>query len=185
MNQTEHAAMVSRLYARYSSELHRLQRPAGALMRRLQSMHKVAASDDLEIEMTYMLVREEKPRRVLELAPAGGFSSFYLLSALVANAQEPPHHSESAGGRLFSYDIRPALAVAAVEDALGSLYPGNGSLLRRAFHAYEVGDARRSLPQRMADATGQPFFEYGVRAHTRTQYTHARARCAECALLAL
>ena len=51
--------------------------------------------DDLEAEATYLLLRQLKPRTVVEIAPDGGWSTSWLLAAL----------RDNGSGQLFSYDI--------------------------------------------------------------------------------
>lgn len=51
--------------------------------------------DDIEAEATYLLVREFRPRTVVEIAPDGGWSTTWLLAAL----------RDNGSGRLFSYDL--------------------------------------------------------------------------------
>jgi predicted O-methyltransferase YrrM len=51
--------------------------------------------DDLEAEVTFLLLREFVPREVVEISPCGGWSSTWILSALRDNQQ----------GRLTSFDL--------------------------------------------------------------------------------
>jgi predicted O-methyltransferase YrrM len=51
--------------------------------------------DDIEAEITYLLVRNLRPRVVLEVAPYYGWSTTWLLQAL----------RDNASGRLYSYDL--------------------------------------------------------------------------------
>lgn len=51
--------------------------------------------DDLEAEITYLLMREFKPDVVVEISPCGGWSSCWILNAMRQNGR----------GRLFSFDI--------------------------------------------------------------------------------
>lgn len=51
--------------------------------------------DDVEAETTYLLLREFKPQTVVEIAPDGGWSTYWLLAAL----------RDNGSGRLFSYDL--------------------------------------------------------------------------------
>ncbi len=51
--------------------------------------------DDIEAEATYLLLREFRPRTVVEIAPDGGWSTTWLLAAL----------RDNGSGRLFSYDL--------------------------------------------------------------------------------
>jgi predicted O-methyltransferase YrrM len=51
--------------------------------------------DDIEAELTYLLVRRERPAVVLEIAPYYGWSTTWLLHAL----------RDNGAGRLLSYDL--------------------------------------------------------------------------------
>jgi predicted O-methyltransferase YrrM len=51
--------------------------------------------DDIEAEVTYLLLRELAPRTVVEIAPDRGWSTTWILVAL----------RDNGSGRLFSYDI--------------------------------------------------------------------------------
>lgn len=51
--------------------------------------------DDIEAEITYLLVREFKPESIVEISPCGGWSTSWLLNAIRTNKF----------GELYSYDI--------------------------------------------------------------------------------
>ena len=51
--------------------------------------------DDIEAEITYLLVRHAQPDVVVEFSPCGGWSTMWILNAL----------ADSAVGHLFSYDL--------------------------------------------------------------------------------
>lgn len=51
--------------------------------------------DDIEGEVTYLLIREYKPLTVVEISPGGGWSTSWILNAI----------KENASGRLYSYDL--------------------------------------------------------------------------------
>jgi predicted O-methyltransferase YrrM len=51
--------------------------------------------DDIEAEITYLLVREFKPKNIVEISPCGGWSTSWLLNAIKNNKF----------GELYSYDI--------------------------------------------------------------------------------
>jgi predicted O-methyltransferase YrrM len=52
-------------------------------------------SDDIEAEITYLLLRENKPEVVVEISPCGGWSTAWILHALKDNGK----------GKLYSYDL--------------------------------------------------------------------------------
>ncbi|MEP7000606.1 MAG: class I SAM-dependent methyltransferase [bacterium] len=78
--------------------------------------------DDIEAEITYLLLREQRPARVIEIGASGGWSTSWILHALRDNGT----------GSLHSYDI--------VDYALGNL-PTDLADGRWHFH---VGDVRRA-----------------------------------------
>ena len=51
--------------------------------------------DDIEAELSYLLMRHWKPETVVEISPCGGWSSTWLLRAL----------HDNGGGKLHSYDL--------------------------------------------------------------------------------
>lgn len=51
--------------------------------------------DDIESEITYLLIREFKPETVVEISPADGWSTSWILSAL----------KDNGSGKLYSYDL--------------------------------------------------------------------------------
>lgn len=51
--------------------------------------------DDIEAEITYLLIRELKPNTVVEISPCGGWSTSWILRAL----------NDNEYGELFSYDL--------------------------------------------------------------------------------
>ena len=149
MNSSALLELVSTLYRKYGAELHPLRQPARALCSALRAKDPTYCStDDVEAELTYMRVREARPAHVLELAPRAGYSTFFLLSAVRANGV----------GTVHSYDLEDLLQRPELLVALGG-GPRAATLLAEA-HRLEVGDARRSLPGRMATGDGRPFFEY-------------------------
>lgn len=94
------------LYRRYSDDLHAvrvqqrtfLRRNSNSFLRRLHRMKLrqyllVPMLDDLEAEITYLLIRDRGPRVVVEMSPNTGWSTTWILSALRDNQQ---------GGQLWS-----------------------------------------------------------------------------------
>ncbi len=51
--------------------------------------------DDIESEITYLLIRELKPKNIVEISPCGGWSSTWILNAI----------KDNGFGKLYSYDI--------------------------------------------------------------------------------
>jgi len=93
-------------------------------------------------------------RKVLELSPRAGYSSFFLLAAQRATGQ---------GGVVHSYDLEDVLQRANLSAALRRLpYTpfGTPSGLRASEHWLHVGDARLTLPERLDAGGGAPSFGY-------------------------
>lgn len=82
--------------------------------------------DDVEAEITYLLVRDQSAEMVAEISPSAGWSSSWLLHALKDNGR----------GVLYSFDL--------VNDS-NYLLPNE---LTRDRRQLIVGDVRRTLPQR-------------------------------------
>ncbi len=100
---------IFQLYHRYGEDLRALRRQQrwflirnnNTLLRRLYRMKIrrnliVPMLDDLEAEITYLLIRDKKPKVVIEMSPNTGWSTTWILSALRDNRQE---------GQLWSYDL--------------------------------------------------------------------------------
>jgi len=51
--------------------------------------------DDVEAEITYLLIREFKPKTIVEISPCGGWSTSWILQAIKDNKL----------GKLYSYDL--------------------------------------------------------------------------------
>ena len=90
---------------------------------------------DLEAEMLYMLVREEKPQRVFEMAPNKGYSSHWILHAL---------HLNDETSRLDSFDLHDA-----------SVKPMKDSF--RARWKFTQGDYEELLAQGILDMSHYDF----------------------------
>src|SRR5437879_13406599 len=87
------------LYRRYLSDLKAVRRQQfwfhrrhdNPLVRRLRKWRVrrymlFPALDDLEAEITYLLIRDQRPKVVMEVSPNAGWSSTWILSALRDNA---------------------------------------------------------------------------------------------------
>lgn len=102
-------AYVTALYQRYVEDLKAVRRQQywfhrrhdNRLIRRLRKLRLrrymlFPALDDLEAEITYLLIREKRPKVVIEISPNAGWSTTWILSALRDNGGE---------GQLWSYDV--------------------------------------------------------------------------------
>ena len=63
---------------------------------RLRRFMLFPALDDLEAEITYLLIRARRPKVIVEMSPNAGWSTTWILSGLRDNAD---------GGQLWSYDV--------------------------------------------------------------------------------
>lgn len=109
---------VQRLYGKYQAPLQRVRALARAIYRThatpagvpaavnrvlsrlrqrplLRDRRMVPQFDDIEAEITYMLLREARPETVVEISPCDGWSTIWVLCALRDNER----------GQLTSYDI--------------------------------------------------------------------------------
>lgn len=100
--------LITSLYRRYSEDLASVRRQQrwfhrrhdNALVRRLRKLRLrrymlFPALDDLEAEITYLLLRDKRPNVVLEISPNAGWSTTWILSAL----------RDNGSGQLWSYDL--------------------------------------------------------------------------------
>ncbi len=104
---------VTELYRRYAHDLKAVRRQQywfhrrhdNALVRRLRKLRLrrymlFPALDDLEAEVTYLLIRDKRPKVMLEISPNAGWSTTWILSALRDNGD----------GELWSYDLHDTSA---------------------------------------------------------------------------
>ncbi|KXS19237.1 hypothetical protein M427DRAFT_53191 [Gonapodya prolifera JEL478] len=97
------------LYKKYSSDLKAVRRAVADWCREKpkrttpeeqvtfrQGWAHMCISDDIELEVGYLRIREAKPKVVWEISPADGFSTFWIISALKANGN---------GAILYSFDL--------------------------------------------------------------------------------
>jgi predicted O-methyltransferase YrrM len=118
---------INHLYEKYADEL-RIARKEQRAIRENDSSMK-AQLDDIEAEITYLLIREHRPATVVEIGCLHGWSTTWILRALRDN--------DNDRGHLHSYDIRPDAA---------SHVPVELSGTRWTFHQGDVRDQRRQLP---------------------------------------
>ena len=97
------------LYGKYVKDLKEVRRQQkwflirhnNTLLRRLYRMRLLTTIrwpmlDDVEAEVTYLLIRDRNPKLIMEMSPNGGWSTTWILRALRDNG---------AGGQLWSYDL--------------------------------------------------------------------------------
>lgn len=111
---------VQDLYRTYEADLRRVRDEQRALRRGNPTLR--AQLDDLEAEITYLLVRDSRPEVVVEIGSLHGWSTNWLLRAL----------RDNGAGRLYTHDL--------VDDARRHVSPELGSRW-----TFVPGDARRTL----------------------------------------
>lgn len=94
-------------------------RPVFRLFRPTES-YLYPAFDDIECEVTYLLIRARRPETVVEISPAGGWSTSWMLQAVKDNGV----------GTVFSFDLK---------DRASKILPPE---LREGRWAFSQGDVR-------------------------------------------
>ncbi|MFD3498747.1 class I SAM-dependent methyltransferase [Streptomyces sp. NPDC058678] len=112
---------IRRLYGTYAEDLDRARESQRALLAPPTSMK--AQLDDIEAEITYLLLREARPHTVVEIGTFHGWSTTWILRALRDNGT----------GHLHSYDIVDHV----VREVPGELSEGHWT--------FTQGDARENL----------------------------------------
>ena len=127
------------LYHRYLADLRSVRTQQRRFLRRnnnslLRRLHRMKLRryllrpmlDDLEAEITYLLIRDRDPKLIVEMSPNTGWSTTWILSALRDNGNN---------GQLWSYDLH---------DTATRLVPAH--LAEGRWH-FVLGDARQTIPQ--------------------------------------
>lgn len=118
--------LINQLYEKYADDLRIAQKEQRAIRENDRSMK--AQLDDIEAEITYLLIRKHRPATVVEIGCLHGWSTTWILRALRDNEH----------GHLHSYDIRP--------DAAGHV-PVELSDTRWTFRQGDVRDQLGRLPR--------------------------------------
>jgi predicted O-methyltransferase YrrM len=100
---------IGDLYFRYADDLRRVRE-----IQRSRHRQAHAQLDDIEAEITYLLVREARPARVVEIGSFHGWSTTWLLHALHDNSY----------GELHTYDLHP-YATQTITDDRWTFIPGD------------------------------------------------------------
>lgn len=116
------AAEIHRLYRAHAGQLHAVRAEQRAFLAAAGTRF-AAQLDDIEAEITYLLLRERKPSLVVELGCLHGWSTTWILRALRDNGH----------GMLRSHDMSSAVT-------------GNVPAQLRDRWLFARGDARRTLP---------------------------------------
>jgi predicted O-methyltransferase YrrM len=86
--------------------------------------------DDIEAELTYLLIREFKPETIVEISPCGGWSSTWILKAIRDNGR----------GHLYSFDL--------IDDSVKNI-PQELAKGRRTFVQGKIQENLNRLPQKI------------------------------------
>jgi predicted O-methyltransferase YrrM len=88
------APFIKALYTKYAEDLLRVRERQQAFYTSVSDIMKPAL-DDIEAEITYLLLREYRPETIVEISPYGGWSTSWILNALADNDT----------GQLYSFDM--------------------------------------------------------------------------------
>ncbi|PRY00860.1 class I SAM-dependent methyltransferase [Allonocardiopsis opalescens] len=117
---------VSALYRAFATDLRAAREAQRRFLADRQATMKPKL-DDIEAEMTYLLLRELRPRQVVEIGTFHGWSTSWLLRALADNGE----------GQLHSYDL---------VDNVKSNIPDDLAEKRWTFHHGDVRNELGTLP---------------------------------------
>jgi len=84
--------------------------------------------DDIEAEITYLLIREQRPETMVEISPCGGWSTSWILHGI----------KDNRCGKLYSYDM--------IDDSTKNV-PPELSEGRWNFHLGDITKASEKLPE--------------------------------------
>jgi hypothetical protein len=115
------------LYEKYRNDLMAVRREQLALFSIREEIGLVPQLCELEAEITYLRIRETKPSVVVEISPASGWSTSWILHALKDNGK----------GKLYSYDL--------VNDST-RVIPAQLALNRWQFHQGDIKQNIHLLP---------------------------------------
>lgn len=118
---------VIMLYRDFLDDLRSVKRRQSSLVSLASSIGLTPQLCDLEAEITYLRIRKYKPKVVVEISPASGWSTSWILHALKDNGE----------GVLHSYDL--------VDDSL-RIIPKELSDGRWVFHQGDIREQKDILP---------------------------------------
>jgi len=87
--------LIKKLYNKYHIDLSKVRESQRKIYQNKDKIGLAVLTDDIEAEITYLLIREFKPLNVVEISPSHGWSSMWILNALKDNNR----------GKLFSFDL--------------------------------------------------------------------------------
>lgn len=92
---TDKKEFIKSLYLKYKDDLKKVKKDQHEFYSVKDSIGLVPQLGDMEAEITYLLIREYKPNTIVEISPASGWSTSWILNALKDNGL----------GNLYSYDL--------------------------------------------------------------------------------
>ncbi len=130
-----------RIYSSYSESLQRLRKHyvsrlvppkylARTIVRSCQMVLLDPHFDDVEAEITYLLIRASRPKTLVEISPSGGWSTSWILNGIRDNDY----------GKLYSYDL--------VDDSLKTL-PSDLLTLKWVFQKGDVKKTVSGMPDKI------------------------------------
>jgi predicted O-methyltransferase YrrM len=123
----EHLQNIVGLYEKYRHDLVAVQEEQLTLFSTRKEAGLIPQLCDIEAEITYLRIRESKPAVVVEISPASGWSTSWILHAL----------KDNGSGVLHSYDL--------VNDSIG-IIPLQLAGNRWQFHQGDVTQLVNQLP---------------------------------------
>ena len=142
MSSTLNAAYFQGLYRKYASELEAVI----PLARTYCKKGRACLSDQLEVEMSYMRVREAQPHVLYEISPSYGYSTLWISQAMRRNGH----------GKIYSFDVHNSAPT----------YLPRSLVSNSSIYRFILGDVRKTLPRVLAEV-GPPDYAYLDSRHTR------------------
>ncbi len=102
---------LQNLYVQYAGELRELTQKTKPLYDRFCANGWGATFSDVEAEVLYLLVRDQKPEIAFEISPDCGYSTHYILQAMTKNNK----------GKLYSFELSKTIRGISTEEAIRSV----------------------------------------------------------------
>ncbi|MEK7137532.1 MAG: class I SAM-dependent methyltransferase [Patescibacteria group bacterium] len=122
------------LYRKYQAELAELSERLLPMFHAMQRCGYLTTFGDIEGEVLYMLIREQRPKLLFEISPNAGWSTNYLLGALTKNGE----------GTLHSFDILMHMSGRPMESVIRGNQCEKWDQKRLHVH---IGDAREKVEE--------------------------------------
>lgn len=126
----DHLNHILHLYELYQSDLRAVRESQLEFYQARKIIGMVPQLCDIEAEINYLLIRDVKPESVIEISPASGWSTSWILHAL----------KDNRSGMLYSFDL--------VDDSWRTIPKGLAND-RWILHIGDVRDMTEDLPQKI------------------------------------